>query len=429
MVGVTGMVLLTGIAAGYFAFDWAYDEAIEFQDSLLLQVGALAQKAPLPVGDTVLPGVDQDSQLHIEEWKNDAPSPGVFRSAGLSADAPDGLQTLSHAAAQWRVLILTRNDGSRIAIGQDSDYREEIARGSALRTVVPLGVLFPCLMVLVIAIIRTGFGPVARLAADLDAKQPDHLTKLPANGMPNELRPFIESINRLLDRIGALFEQQKRFIAHAAHELRTPITALSLQIENLDNVEASPDIRDRIKPLREGARRSARLLDQLLTLARFESGRETSGPATRLDFVAKDVLAEAMLCASRRQIDLGFERCDPVSVAADPTSLAIIVRNIVDNAIRHTPDNGRIDLRVGDDAEDALVEVCDSGPGITPADLPRIAEPFFRGSAPKGEGTGLGLSIVQRIIARLNGSLAIENISGPSVARGLRVTVRIPRTA
>lgn len=430
MAGLTSLILVTGLAAGGWAYNWAYDEAIEFQDSLLLQIGTLALRAHIPAEQAVLQGVDAEAQVAVEELTlGSFVTPGVFTLAGLPSDAPDGLQTLVHGTEQWRILVQTRPDDSRVAIGQRSEYREEIARGSAVRTVLPVVVLFPCLMMLVIAVIRTSFGPVSRLAATMDNKRSDHLQKLPTDGMPAELLPFIESINRLLDRIGIMFERQHRFIADAAHELRTPITALSLQIENLEHGDLPDETRARIETLKNGARRSARLLDQLLTLARYESGNGEPAPVTRLDHVAKDVVADSLAGAVARNIDLGFERCDPVSVRADPGSLTILVRNLVDNAIRHAPDDGRIDLAVGHESDSALFQVSDNGPGIAQPDMPRVFEPFFRGSRPVGGGTGLGLSIVQRISQRLNGTVVVENIGKPGAPEGLRVAVRVPRAA
>ena len=430
IAGLSGLVLLTGLAAGGWAFRWAYDEAIEFQDSLLLQIGTLAARTHFAADQPVLEGVDNDAQVVVEELTSGSTAtPGVFTVAGLPSTAPDGLQTLTHRGEQWRVLVQARADGSRVAIGQSSDYRDEIAHGSAIRTAIPIAVLFPCLMLLVGAVIRTSFRPVSRLAAELDAKRSGHLQKLPTEGMPNELLPFIASINRLLDRIATTFDQQKRFVADAAHELRTPITALSLQIENVENASQPAEVRERLAILKDGARRSARLLDQLLTLARYETSSPAPSPVTSLDKVARDVVAETVERASLRGIDLGFEHCDTIAVRADAASLAVLMRNLIDNAVRHTPDHGRIDLGVTRDSDCAVFQVSDNGPGIAEADLPRIFEPFFRGSASVGDGTGLGLSIVQRIAARLGGSVGIENIGTAAAPKGLRVAVRLPMAA
>ncbi len=428
-VGLTSLAFVAGIGAGLWAFDWAYDEAIELQDSLLMQLGTLAVRTQIPPEGPVLEGADTDGdeQVVIEDFKPGAPAkPGILPLAALPPDIPDGLHTVPDNSNQWRILIKTRADGSRFAIGQSGDYRNEIAQGSAIRTVIPMAVLFPCLILLVGLVVRTSFRPLSKIATEIDAKKTDHMQKLPVDGIPSELLPFVESINRLLDRIAVMFEQQRRFVADAAHELRTPIAALSLQIENLAHVDLSPEARERVDKLKEGARRSTRLLEQLLALARVEASSETSPAVTRLDHVSREVVAETLPRALTRNIDLGFERCEPVAVRANPASLAVLMRNLVENAVRYAPDNGRIDLIVDGDGHNAVFQVSDNGPGIAQADLPRIFEPFFRGARPVGDGTGLGLSIVERICRRLEGTVTVENIGGQDMPAGLRVTVRVP---
>lgn len=429
-VGLTSLIFAAGFGAGIWAFHWAYDEAIEFQDSLLMQLGALAVQTQIPADESVLQGVDSDEQVVIKEFKPGSPAaPGLLPLAALPFDTPDGLHTVADGTEQWRVLIKTRTDGSRFALGQNGEYRSEIAQGSAIRTAIPIAVLFPCLMLLVGMVVRTSFRPLSQIAAEIDAKKSDHMQKLPVDGIPKELLPFVESINRLLDRIGLLFDQQRRFVADAAHELRTPIAALSLQIENLEHVDLSPEARERIGVLKSGARRATRLLEQLLTLARFEASNETTPPVARLDHVSREVVADALQRASARNIDLGFERCEPVSVRANPASLAVLVRNLIENAIRYAPDNGRVDLVVGDEGGKAVFQISDNGPGVAEADMPRIFEPFFRGARPVGDGTGLGLSIVERICKRLRGTVTVENIGKQDAPAGLRVTVRVPLAA
>lgn len=426
-VGLTSLIFAAGFGAGIWAFNWAYDEAIEFQDSLLLQIGTLVVRTPIPADEPVLHGVDREAQVVVEEFKPEPPTASsLLPLARLPYSTPDGLQIVADGSEQWRVLLKTRPDGSRFAVAQSGAYRNEMALGSAIRTVIPIAVLFPCLMLLVGTIIRTSFRPLSRIATEIDTKKTNHMQKLPVEGIPHELLPFVESINRLLDRIAVLFDQQRRFVADAAHELRTPITALSLQIENLEHVDLSPDARERIGMLKNGVRRSTRLLEQLLTLARFEASSETAAPVTRLDDVSREVVADALQRASARNIDLGFERCEPVAVRANPASLAVLVRNLIENAIRYAPENGRIDLVVGGEGGKAMFQVSDNGPGLAPADIPRIFEPFFRGARPVGDGTGLGLSIVERICKRLTGTVTVENIGEQGSPAGLRVTVLVP---
>ena len=422
--GLAAIILIAGIAAGATAFAWAYHEAIEFQDAVLLQVGALAVNNRMQSGPAVDHGVDADTRVIIEELGQSSPDAGA-NLPRLPHDVADGLQTLVRGQGSWRILVRTRADGSRIAVSQSTGYRDEIAHDSALRAVLPLAALIPCLMLLVGLIIRYSFRPVSRLAAQLDAKETDHLARLPSAGMPRELLPFIASINRLLERISAMFDQQRRFVADAAHELRTPITALSLQVENLDRIELPPESRDRVAALKAGIRRTAHLLEQLLALARYESAATPPAASAEFDSIAKEVVADFLPQARKRGVDLGFERVDRIVVDADRTALSVLVRNLIDNALTHTPVGGCIDVAVLRDGDHAVLRIEDSGRGIPQAELARVFEPFYRGRWSAGEGTGLGLSIVRRVVETLGGSVVLENLNSPGKT-GLRAEVRIP---
>jgi two-component system OmpR family sensor kinase len=417
---LAAFILVAGLVAGVVTFRWAFDEAIELQDAVLLQVAALvvANRANNDLPAQL--GVDAEARVVVQEL----PPPADITDAllPLPAQIPDGMHTLDIGAQQWRVLVRTRADGSRVAVGQITRYRNEIANGSALRAVIPFAVLIPCLMVLVGIVIRYSFGPVARLAAKLDAGDSDHLAELPVDGMPEELRPFIQSINRLLGRVAALLDQQRRFVADAAHELRSPLTALSVQAENLQHGELPPESRVRLAALRTGIRRTAHLLEQLLALAKYDAASGSPAHRTAFDGVANGVIADLHPAAQARAVDLGFERIESVTVRADATALAVVVRNLVDNALRHTPDGGRVDLYLYAERANAIFRVEDTGPGIGEPDLARVFEPFYRGRS-QGEGSGLGLSIVRRIVQSLRGRVALENISAGA---GLRAVVTIP---
>jgi two-component system OmpR family sensor kinase len=415
LVSLTALILVAGATAGVFAFRWSFDEAIELQDSILLQVGAIAGNIRVPEQVRTSDRLEPEAQVVIEEL-NDAVDKESLQVL------PDGMHLISRAHAAWRVLIRTRPDGGRVLIGQPVYIRDEIARNSAFHVVAPLVALIPCLMLVVAIVVRRTFRPVSQLAAQLDSRQTDDLATLPLDGTPSELHPFISSINRLLERVQALIDQQRRFIADAAHELRTPITAMSLQAENLSHVELPPDSRGRLSALIVGARRTAHLLDQLLGLARYDMGRPPETPVTALDDCTKEVVSDLLPKAMERGIDLGFEMIEPLLVRSEPAMLASVVQNLLDNALRHTPRGGRIDIGVYRDGEHAILQIEDTGPGIAPADLKRVFEPFVRGSEPSDEGTGLGLSIVKRIVERLKGSVVLENVP----MSGLRATVTLP---
>jgi two-component system OmpR family sensor kinase len=420
-LGLTVLIVATALGAGVLAFTWAFDEAIELQDSVLIQIGAIAGNAHFDNNAAAGNDVDAEAKVVIEEI-DDAPDRQSLRPL------PDGLHLVWRDRQAWRLLIRTRPDGSRVVIGQLTAIRDEIARDSALRTVLPLAALVPCLMLVIAIVIRQTLRPMSLLAARLDARPADHLEILPLEGTPAELHPFIASINRLLERIHTMIDQQRRFIADAAHELRTPITALSLQAENLDQVELPPESRDRIAALKNGARRTAHLLEQLLALARYDMGRVPDAPVTSLDRCTKEVVSDLLPKAADRGIDLGFEVVEPLFVKGDPVMLTTLIRNVVDNALRHTLEGGRIDIGVYREDGRAMLQIEDTGTGIPEADLKRMFEPFVRGSRPADDGTGLGLSIVKRIVERLNGSVTLENVVAPDHS-GLRVIVSLPFAA
>lgn len=423
-LGLALVVVLAGMGAGGLVYRWSYDEAIELQDAILQQVGTLAARDRLRPEISVPDGIEAEDQVLIEELGDLSDAQSRLQLPVLATDLPNGLQTLSRGENQWRVLVLTRLDGSRIAVSQRVSYRDEIAHGDALRAFLPIAALIPCLMVLVAVVIASSFRPLSKLAAQLNVRTSDPLAKLPFDGIPEEMRPFVRSINGLLDRIGAMFEQQRRFVADAAHELRTPITALSLHAQNLES-SVTPEGLERLATLKTSIRRVGHLLEQLLALARQESDDVSRTSRTDLDWVIKEVVAYLLPQAQARSIDLGCERIEKVEMLADPTALNVLCRNLVDNALRYTPEGGRVDIALYREGDRAVFRVEDTGPGIENGELTRVFEPFFRGTHAKEEGSGLGLSIVRRIVDNLSGTIALENIMAID-RTGLRVSVTLP---
>jgi len=419
LIGLTLMIVSTGLVAGAVGFQWAFDEAIEMQDSILTQIGALALDTRFHNEASINSGVDRDAQVTIEELGDRPSGPSDARSLW---NLQDGLHVVPRDHQPWRVLLRTRPDGSRFAVSQATAIRDDVARDSALHIVLPLAVMAPCLMLVIAMVVWRSLRPMVRLAEQLDVRRSDDLSRLSQAGTPRELHPFIASINRLLERIDAMMGQQRRFVADAAHELRTPITAISLQAENLSQLELPPESRDRLCALQNGARRTAHLLEQLLALARFDMASTPEVPVTSLERCAKEVVADFMPVAMDGGVDLGFAMIEPLPVRGEPAALSSVVHNLIDNAVRHTPPGGRVDIGIYREAARGILQIEDTGPGIPASDLERVFEPFVRGSRPAGEGTGLGLSIVQRIVERLQGSVALENVPNS----GLRVTVSFP---
>lgn len=424
--GLTAIIIATGVIGGLFAYLWAFEEAMELQDSVLMQLASLAQNGGF-AGGQPLQGVEEDTEVWVIELGS---TPRGFTDDRRLFGLQDGLQVTTRKGQPIRVLVRTRPDGSRYAVAQPTAARDETARDVAFRTLLPIAALIPCLLLVTALVIAYSLRPIVRLASDLDARRADDLTPLPLAKMPSELHPFIASINGLLARMRSMIDQQRRFVADAAHELRTPITALSLQAENLDPVELPAPARERLAALKKGMQRAKHLLEQLLVLARQEAtALDTADmPPTALDRAVKEVVADLLPQATDRGIDLGFELAEPLTVRAEPVMLAMVIRNLLDNALRFTPSGASVDIGVYREGEAAIVQIEDSGPGIAPGDIDKVFEPFFRGSRSEAEGSGLGLSIVTRVLDRLGGSIALENMSG-AARSGLRVTVRLPIAA
>lgn len=266
-VGLTAIILLTGAVGGILAYRWAYSEAIEMQDSVLIQIGSFALSAPLRQSRPVT-GVDAEAEVAVVEL-GEAPRGATDdrRLWGLT----DGLHNDVYHGQPVRALLRTRSDGSRFAVTQQTEIRTEIAGDMAVRTLLPIAALVPCLLLMTALVIARSFRPMLRLAGDLDAGRVDDIGALPATGTPSELRPFLGSINGLLGRTRVMMDQQRRFIADAAHELRTPVTALSLQAENLASLDMPAETRERLDALKSGMRRTRHLLEQLLALARQDA--------------------------------------------------------------------------------------------------------------------------------------------------------------
>lgn len=425
-ISLTTIVLVTGLIGGVFAHRWAFDEAIETQDSVLIQIAGLVQSGGF-TGAQDLHGVDENSEVWLMELGRTPQGTPEERQLWR---LQDGMRDATRQGKPVRVVLRTRSDGSRFAVAQSTGVRDEIASDMALRTVLPIAALIPCLMLVIALVIAGSLRPMVRLADELNARRADDMTALPLRDLPSELNPFVSSINGLLQRMHEMIGQQRRFIADAAHELRTPLTALSVQAENLDHVELPPAARERLAALRQGMSRSKHLLEQLLALARHDAAPTDCGQweVVELDHAAKNVIVDLLREAISRGVDLGFERAESVPVRGEPVMLAAMIRNLLDNALRFTPAGGRIDVAIYRDGTKAVLRIEDNGPGVSPEEIGRIFEPFFRGQRPEGEGVGLGLSIVKRIVDRLGGSIDAANIT-EGERSGLRIVIKLPAAA
>ena len=425
-------ILVVAIVAGVFSFLSAFDEAHELQDDVLRQVAQLMDRQRLspatPTTDTRPKDVDEESRVIVQRLGVVSPSAVGMDAGGtlpLPATLSDGLHTLEVGGESFRVLVKTTVTGERIAVAQESGFRNEIARDGALRTVMPFLILVPVLLLIVADLVRKMFRPIAALSKEIDLRADQELHPVEDLHLPVEVRPFAVAINRLLARVGQSIESQRRFVADAAHELRSPLTAISLQAERLAEAEMSELARERLTVLRQGIERGRSLLDQLLTLAKAQSAADLAKSPVSVQGIYRRVLEGLMPLAEAKHIDIGVEGMQDAEVWASELDMIAVVKNLVDNAIRYTPEGGRVDLSVGVSQGKAELRIQDNGPGIPLAERDRVFDPFYRLLGSEQIGSGLGLSIVQTIAHRIGAEIRLD-FADETQQTGLNVVVIVP---
>lgn len=366
------------------------------------------------------------------------------RCLPLPATLKNGFHAFRNQNLDYRVYVHRLRNGSRIAVSQETRIRDQIARQSALYATLPLLLLVPVLLAVMLMLIRLMLRPLAELSRTVDARQEHDLKPLPKTDLPTELQPFVNAINGLLGRTGAAMESQRRFVADAAHELRSPLAALSLQAERLHAAPMSPEATERLETLQAGIRRSRHLLEQLLLLARAQNARwgqgkpaaaAASAPAAVAVLpVMRRVLEDLLPLADQKGLNLGIsaapglthdaEADERIRVSADEMALYTLLRNLADNAIRYTPAGGQIDLWVDRRGAEVVMAVQDNGPGIPAEERARVVDPFYRVLGTGESGSGLGLSIVDTLVGNLKGRLRLDDAVGHT--RGLLAEVTLP---
>jgi two-component system, OmpR family, sensor kinase len=363
----------------------------------------------------------------VQIWSaEDGDSPSRTSNPKLALPrAETGFSSIDYDGEAWDVFALAAGD-EYIQVAESRSMRNRNALRVAFWSLLPVLALLPLLMLTIAVTVRVSLRPlerVGRRAAKVDLHD---LKPLEVAQAPLELRPFVESINRMIERLSVLVNAERKFIADAAHELRSPISAMQLQIDNLRNAprEQYPE---RFEELRRGVVRTGSLVSQLLGLARAEIGsaqRElTDVPLPQL---VTDVLADLLPLADARGVDLGVVRLDDVSVRATETDLRVLVRNLVDNAIRYGHEGARVDVEVRREDSGVVIEVTDNGPGIAEADLPRVFDRFFRAGGHDTQGSGLGLAIAQALAQSYRGRVTLANrLDGQT---GIVARIELPYT-
>lgn len=427
-----GLLLLAIVLAAGLQASVVYRQARAEADAIFdyhMEQMAQALRAGVAVPGLSLGGEEPLPQeafdFFVQVWTHDGLR--VFQS-GTSADLPQravlGFSNIEVDGKPYRVYSM-QSRSQVIQVAQDMRPRQTMARALAWRTVLPIAWMAPLLMLVAWAVVSASLAPVARVRRQVAAREADELAEVGEEGLPDEIRPLVHELNLLFGRVRQAFDAQKHFVAEAAHELRSPLAALRLQVQGLQRAPDDATRQLAAERLLAGIDRATRLVEQLLMLARQQAQPSSGEPAqpVSLAALAAQVVADASPSAASKHIDLGLGEADPGQVRGHAEPLRILLANLVDNALKYTLAGGTVDVTVWRDAEQLVLAVEDSGPGIPEADHARVLDRFYRVPGSQASGSGLGLAIASAIAQLHGATLSLD--SSPRLG-GLRIALRLP---
>jgi two-component system sensor histidine kinase QseC len=433
-------VILTTLAtvglAATLAYRQALDDVQELIDAMMAETAQLiltqigdngSHIAGLPRRTTTLRSNEpRRSDLPLEFQVGLADGTVLTRTENapdLPLTVTPGYADFEFGGAGWRSLTVeSANRAYLVQLSLPTEIRDHEALEIAWRMLLPFGLMLPLMIGLIYFSIRRGLKPLDDLAAGVAARSPENLAALPPGAAPAEAQPLVGALNRLLARVATALDNERRFTADAAHELRTPLAALKIHAQVAMAGDLPAPTRAALEKMQNGVDRTTRLVEQLLRLARLDPLERVASPQSIdlavLAAAAVDDAAPAAR-AARRSLTLN---AGPAAgtVDGDADLLGAALRNLIDNALRYTRDGGHITVTAGCEDGKPLLAITDDGPGVPAADLPRLAERFYRGSDPGAEGSGLGLAIVHRIAGLHGARLELENSTGGGFSACLR---------
>ena len=429
LVSQLGMLLLLTLATGSWSWYEVQRELGELLNSHLTQSASLllAQQAseleedePQPDAPLLHPLA---AQVAFQIWFGDKLLQRSVNMPQLEmAPAEQGLHDVEVAGQRWRVY--TARDGLlRVHVAETEASRQSLQLALRRNVILPRVAAMPLMVLIVWWTLRRAMAPLRRLSEELLTRDGRELETLPERELPSELEPLLDALNALLLRIQRMVEGERRLTADAAHELRTPVAAIRAQAQVALGASADEERRHALQATLAGCDRAARLIDQLLVLAKLEAGEAGLPQTVELTQLARLVMADQAdaLLQRGQQLDLQAPRA-PLLVPGHEMLLAVLLRNLLDNASRYSPAGAQIELQLSRDEDQALLQLDDSGPGVDEALLPKLGQRFFRPPGQAQSGSGLGWSIVRRIAALHQGRLAL----GRSPLGGLRVSLWLP---
>jgi two-component system, OmpR family, sensor kinase len=363
---------------------------------------------------------DNADEVLLQVWSAGALSFTTDSALTLPPPQRTGLSDVQIGDQTWHTFVSQRGD-KFIRVAQAQNQRWEALAGLAVHLLWPVVSLIPLLALFLWFGISYGLKPLRTVATELSERNVNSLQPIASKELPGEVKPLVDALNDLLERLANAFTMQKHFIADAAHELRTPVAALSIQVELAQRATQDEDRQVSLSEVQAGVARLTHLTQQLLTLARLEP--DAQSPVMQnveLSALCKSVITDQVRRAEASGIDLGLVESTASSISGDPETLRILLNNLVDNAIRYAGAHAKIDVAVRVTEQGIVLEVCDNGPGISATDRERVLERFYRGDNQTGSGSGLGLSIVQAIAQQHGAQIVLD-----TAPNGMGLWVRI----
>jgi two-component system sensor histidine kinase TctE len=362
--------------------------------------------------------------LHGEGWLTALPPP--------SGREPE-FHSEEHQGTTWRIVRQRQPSVAGdvvVALADGSDPRQQWARAILFKVLLPNLVLIAAAAFAVRWAVERALKPLLELKEAVERRSPRDLSAIDTSASPEEVRPLVDSLNRLFGLVNAQAESQRRFVADAAHQLRTPLAGLQAQVEAWAQAASASERSsfalptEQVHKLRSATRRTSQLANQLLALSRADARGMQSQPMHRVELKAlcEDILEIHLDAATARHVDLGLD-ATAAHVMGHEWLLRELMTNLVDNALKYGGEGGAVTIRCGHRDGHAFLEVEDDGPGVAPEELPRIMERFYRVQGTQGEGNGLGLAIAEEIARVHHSHLQLQPGAG---GRGLRVSVSLP---
>ncbi len=425
LVYMTVLLSVIGLAASALAYRYAHDAATEFLDGQLRQIalnaggGVSATDAPADTDQ------DPEDQFAVSIW--DAQGRLVHASlpsAHIPPQVQPGYSTAEAAGEQWRVY--TTGDSLRtVQVAQQEVVRQEIAQTAALVAAAPVLIAIPLAWLVVGWAMNRVLARLNALSIELAERSVSATAPIALDGIPAEVAPLALSMNSLIVRLHDAVEAQRRFISDAAHELRTPLAGMQIQLENFAR-EAQDAHRETAAALARGVRRASALVNQLLHLARLEQSGTALDEMVDVNALVLESIADHAALAERKELDLEVNFACQAVCRGTADEVRALLSSLIDNAVRYTPSGGRVDVSIGRDDGRFVVEVSNTGALLPKGAETRVFDRFFRAAPLETEGTGLGLSIARRVAERHAFGLTIEN--RPESETGVVARVSIPAT-